>query len=330
MKAIDYLQENKDLIVEDFSASGEDLFNTLIETIEQLKVVRISKEKTNKFLKDNQFKDFPLAISKKLENWLLRAIEEDDSFVYSFNFIVHKINKEPDAAFPILIKDEDNIKVKRLLFKENVDENKKSYLKETAKEYSQKYKERLNCFLNEFEADESDFINRELEYFKNTLYDLENSEASHDGHSVTGIENFLISYSVCLDIGFDKFNFSTKKKINFLESKRTLPLKLINSETNTEKYTAKHYLLAYLFECNAKGEIYPIGNKKELERIGNKLMGAGKGNRFYKVFNEITNHYDINIEDQLIEIGGENWRKAVIKLSKAPELVEKYLQSKQL
>ena len=63
----------------------------------------------------------------------------------------------------------------------------------------------------------------------------------------------------------------------------------INSETDTEKYTAKHYLLAYLFECNAKGESYPIGNKKELERIGNERMGAGKGNRFYKVFNEVIN-----------------------------------------
>ena len=103
----------------------------------------------------------------------------------------------------------------------------------------------------------------------------------------------------------------------------------INSETDTEKYTAKHYLLAYLFECNAKGESYPIGNKKELERIGNERMGAGKGNRFYKVFNEVINK-DLNAEKNLFEIGGEYWRKAVIELSKAPELVENYLQSKQL
>ncbi len=103
----------------------------------------------------------------------------------------------------------------------------------------------------------------------------------------------------------------------------------INSETDTKKYTAKHYLLAYLFECNAKGESYPIGNKKELERIGNERMGAGKGNRFYKVFNEVINK-DLNAEKNLFEIGGEYWRKAVIELSKAPELVENYLQSKQL
>ncbi len=109
----------------------------------------------------------------------------------------------------------------------------------------------------------------------------------------------------------------------------TLPPQPINNETDIEKYTAKHYLLAYLFECNAKGESFPIGNKKELERIGNERIGAGKGNRFYKVFNEVINK-DLNAEKNLLEIGGENWRKAVIELSKAPELVEKYLQSKQL
>lgn len=103
----------------------------------------------------------------------------------------------------------------------------------------------------------------------------------------------------------------------------------MNSKTDTKKYTAKHYLLAYLFECSAKGESYPIGNKKELERIGNERMGAGKGNRFYKVFNEVINK-DLNAEKDLFEIGGEYWRKAVIELSKDPELVENYLQSKQL
>lgn len=100
-------------------------------------------------------------------------------------------------------------------------------------------------------------------------------------------------------------------------------------EQETIRYTAKHYVLAYLIECNAKGESFPIGQKKELEKIGNERMGAGKGNRFYKVFNEVINK-DLNAEKNLFEIGGEYWRKAVIELSNAPELVENYLQSKQL
>ena len=110
---------------------------------------------------------------------------------------------------------------------------------------------------------------------------------------------------------------------------KTLTPQQINTKTETAKYTAKHYLLAYLFECNATGESFPMGNKKELERIGNERIGTGKGNRFYKVFNEIINK-DLNAENELIEIGGEDWRKAVVELSKTPELVEKYLQNKQL
>jgi len=47
------------------------------------------------------------------------------------------------------------------------------------------------------------------------------------------------------------------------------------------------------------------------------------------IFNEVINK-DLNAEKNLFEIGGEYWRKAVIELSKAPELVENYLQSKQL
>ena len=103
----------------------------------------------------------------------------------------------------------------------------------------------------------------------------------------------------------------------------------INSILNTQKYTAKHYVLAYLFDCNATGKSLQSGNKKELERIGNRLMGVGKGNRFYKVFNEIASK-DLNSKNVLIENGGENWREAVLELSEHPTKVEQYLIIKQL
>lgn len=108
-----------------------------------------------------------------------------------------------------------------------------------------------------------------------------------------------------------------------------LPLQKTNAEKDTKKYTAKHYVLAYLIECNAKGESPPIGQKKELEQIGNKKMGAGKGNRFYKVFNELINK-DLNDKNNFIEIGGENWRVIVKDISKEPETIETYLQNKRL
>jgi len=116
---------------------------------------------------------------------------------------------------------------------------------------------------------------------------------------------------------------------NELKALPPQPIVKRKPEQETIRYTAKHYVLAYLIECNAKGESLPIGQKKVLEKIGNERMGTGKGNRFYKVFNEVINKY-LNAEENLSEIGGEYWRKAVIELSKAPELVENYLQNKQL
>lgn len=110
-----------------------------------------------------------------------------------------------------------------------------------------------------------------------------------------------------------------------------LPPQQTTNENKPEhiKLTAKHYVLTYIIECNAKSENLPNGRKKELEKIGNERMGAGKGNRFYKVFNEIVG-IDINTEKNLIKIGGENWRKIVKGLSNYPEAIETYLKTKQL
>ncbi len=113
-----------------------------------------------------------------------------------------------------------------------------------------------------------------------------------------------------------------------IDKTRLVPQKP-NDEDGVVKYSAKHYALSFLVECNAKGKSVPLGQKKLLENIGNKKIGVGKGNRFYKVFNEIVKK-DINAAKDLIEIGGENWRTIVIDLSDEPDLVEKYLQSKQL
>lgn len=114
---------------------------------------------------------------------------------------------------------------------------------------------------------------------------------------------------------------------NDLLDEVTTPTQPIVSET--AKYSAKHYVLTYIIECHAKGESLPLGRKKELEQIGNERIGRGKGNRFYKVFNDTINK-DLNNEEHLIEIGGIDWRNAVIALSSKPEIIEQYLQSKQL
>ncbi len=96
-----------------------------------------------------------------------------------------------------------------------------------------------------------------------------------------------------------------------------------------EKLFAKHYVLTYILDNHASGKGFPVGQKATLERIGNEIMGIGKGNTFYKNFTAMSNK-DFNSENTLIGIGGNNWRNIVIELSKNPEALEKYLQSKQL
>jgi len=101
---------------------------------------------------------------------------------------------------------------------------------------------------------------------------------------------------------------------------------LANIKKTTAKYYAKHYVLAYLIECKARNITPPIGRKMSLEKIGNERMGEGKGNTFYKKFNEIINE-DLDSLEVLEELGGESWQEIIKDLSSVPEMVEEYLQN---
>lgn len=98
------------------------------------------------------------------------------------------------------------------------------------------------------------------------------------------------------------------------------------------KLKAEHYALAYIFDCNAIGESIAYGSKKELENIGKKRTeGKNSGNTFYKAVTRILNKYkDLNSEKTLVEIAGEDWKVIILELTKYPEELKKYLQSKQL
>jgi len=147
---------------------------------------------------------------------------------------------------------------------------------------------------------------------------------------------FLQTVSCLFDL-LEWFENNFPQETNLLQTERSfenelnkvLPSQSMSIKTDNTKLKTKHHVLAYLIECSAKGESFPVGNKIELERIGNERMETGKGNTFYKVFNTLIRK-DLNVENILIEIGGEHWRKTVIELSENPELVEKYLQIKQM
>lgn len=101
-----------------------------------------------------------------------------------------------------------------------------------------------------------------------------------------------------------------------------------NIEVNKPKVKlfAKHYVLAYLFDCKVDNIEPPNGNKTELERIGIERSNKEiDGNTFYKNFNEIYSQ-NLNSKDTLIQIGGYNWKVAILTLSQNPDKVEKYLK----
>lgn len=143
-------------------------------------------------------------------------------FLQEKEIIINKRNEyqsifnQPDTTILAML---DGIEIPKADTEKIQQSEKYLYLKETAKEYIEKYDKRLKGFIDELEADEMDYIKKEMEYFENTLYDVQNSESSHDGHSQTGYDNFSTAYELVCNIGHDKFMYSTKAKLKFLESK---------------------------------------------------------------------------------------------------------------
>ena len=83
--------------------------------------------------------------------------------------------------------------------------------------FKHNYLNRLLIFIDNFyDASETDFIDLELEFLENILYDIQNSESAHDGHSVSGYDNFSKAYNIITKLGYKQYLFSHNKKIEFL------------------------------------------------------------------------------------------------------------------
>jgi len=308
---IEYLNSN----IDNFNLNN-DLIKELELLIEERQKVRSKKTFKDKLKYDEVQAEIETKF-KILQGNTANLIKEKAKELNVCNF-----DNEPNYSF-------NGIETDIRQLKENFSKDDLPEIFKHKQQYIEYRKQTHKTFLSlAFFIDELDEITQSLfDYFKET----EQNEFEAFESKAIQVNDIGEAVKLFQSGKFQKFTFpnSFLNPSTIQQQPNIEPLPPINSETDTEKYTAKHYLLAYLFECNAKGESYPIGNKKELERIGNERMGAGKGNRFYKVFNEVINK-DLNAEKNLFEIGGEYWRKAVIELSKAPELVENYLQSKQL
>lgn len=103
-----------------------------------------------------------------------------------------------------------------------------------------------------------------------------------------------------------------------------------SNQQEPRKYTIDQYSLAYIFDCNAIGKSIPWSSKAELEKIGKiREIGTYAPNTFYKSMKK-NSPKDLNVEKNLVEIAGEDWKAVLFELTKHPEELEKYLQSKQL
>lgn len=133
----------------------------------------------------------------------------------------------------------------------------------------------------------------------------------------------------------DLFNDLTTVKalclyIDFLEGLK-LNLDIQPIEQEPRKYTIEQYSLAYIFDCNSIGESIPYGSKQELEKIGkHRNIGNYSPNTFYKRVTWILRNHELNSKTNLVKIAGEDWKEILFELTKHPEELKKYLQSKQL
>ncbi len=163
--------------------------------------------------------------------------------------------------------------------------------------------------------------------------------------SLTSEESYILFKNDRLDTpGSYEYLVVTKMKIPKLKWYISRILSLINEfytnndmslDISTQERTeldkpkinisAKHYVLAYLFDCKVNNIVIPNGNKIELETIGKERSGGKlNGNTFYKNFNKIYNQ-NLTSKNILVQIGGNQWREAILELSQSPEELKRHL-----
>lgn len=140
------------------------------------------------------------------------------------------------------------------------------------------------------------------------------------------IEEQMLSFGTTLT----EFEYSINSKYNsFLNLLEKTPQP--DKANSKEKIFAKHYVLTYILDCHANGEI-PVKeyDKSEVEKIGNQLTkGKKSGNTFYKNYPKVSS-ININKKSDLVELAGHNWKNIVLNLSKDSKKLSDFLKSKGL
>lgn len=96
-----------------------------------------------------------------------------------------------------------------------------AYFAESAKDYIKNYPTRLLEFCERIEANEVDFVEKELTFWENVLIDIETPMYGENGLPFSGVENWETIDLLITFEGEEKIFYATKRKIEFLQSKQS-------------------------------------------------------------------------------------------------------------
>jgi hypothetical protein len=143
--------------------------------------------------------------------------------------------------------------------------------------YEQNYSKRLSEFLEAYtDASNIDFIEDELKFLENILYDIQNSEGAHDGHSLTGYDIFSKAYEFVSIVGYKQYYFSHNKKVDFLKDTLEFALQikefskpkiLVNPKADVEQAKPKTFELSKKLKKQIRFFKISESEQKEFDRL---------------------------------------------------------------
>lgn len=270
---------------------------------------------------DAKFKsNFEIETFKKFTSILNRMYDENFDFTIQidYNKTTYEIISEIKVKLFELQNNEQRLGFLKTIFRDFFDNGKDC-------NFYHVYKIRNTFF--ELPKHQRDYSEQEFKFISNCLSCL--SEV------ILNVSEEVLIYNINFeDVIFWAWRHSENGKQNPYEVftyyvNRNDRMQSDLNEDVSEKFTTKHYVLTYILDNYASGSKLPHGNKKELEKIGNKILGDGRGNTFYKNYNKIVNK-NLFDENVLLEEAGSEWRKTVLKLSKEKEVLDLYLKSKNI
>ncbi|TKC00179.1 hypothetical protein [Pedobacter cryophilus] len=96
----------------------------------------------------------------------------------------------------------------------------KAYLTESSKDYIFFYQSRLEYFIENIEGNEIEYLEDEILFFNNCVHDYQNVDSLYDRYTNLNDSDFSVLISIIENSGADRFYYSTKRKLEFLVSRK--------------------------------------------------------------------------------------------------------------